>query len=192
MEFKKSQYADDTCIFIADEASLKTALTVFQIFSKCSGLNINKDKSESIWIGASSNYLHKPFNLKWTKGATCLGVYVTNNISKLCDRKFSEKICKIEHILSLWTLRKLTLLGKVQVINTLIVPQLLYLCSVLHMPKQYIEQYQKIVTKFIWNNKPPKVKYKAMINSSENGGLKLQDINCKKNSLKLNWLKKNQ
>jgi hypothetical protein len=56
------------------------------------------------------------------------------------------------------------------------------------MPKQYIEQYQKIVTKFMWINKPPKVKYKAMINSIENGGLKLQDINCKKYSLRLKWL----
>jgi hypothetical protein len=58
------------------------------------------------------------------------------------------------------------------------------------MPKQYIEKYQKIVTKFIWNNKPPKVKYKTMINSIENGGLKLQDISCKKNALTLNWLKR--
>ena len=77
MEFKILQYANDTCLFMANEASLKTALTVFQIFAKCSGLNINKDKSESIWIGDSSNYLHKPFNLKWTKGVICLGVYVT-------------------------------------------------------------------------------------------------------------------
>ena len=96
MEFKILQYAHHTCLFIADEASLKTALTVFQIFSKCSGLNINEDKSESIWIDVSSNYLHKPFNLKWTKGATCLGVYVTNNISEICDRNFSEKLTKIE------------------------------------------------------------------------------------------------
>jgi hypothetical protein len=44
-EFKISQYADDTCLFIEDETSLKIALTVFQIFSKCSGLNMNMDKS---------------------------------------------------------------------------------------------------------------------------------------------------
>jgi hypothetical protein len=149
------------------------------------------DKSESIWIGASSNYLHKPFKLKWTKGATCLGVYITNNINEICDINFKNKIGKIEDILSLWTLRKMTLLGKVRIINTLIVPQLLYICSVLHMPKYYTEQYQKIISKFIWDNKPPKVKYKAMINSIENGGLNLQDISCKNKSLKINWIKKN-
>ena len=74
-------------------------------------------------------------------------------------------------------------------VNTLIVPQLLYLGNVIYMPKQYIEQYQKIITKFIWNDKPPKIKYSAMINSIGNGGMNLQDIECKNKSLKLKWIK---
>jgi hypothetical protein len=148
------------------------------------------DKGESIWIGASSNYLHKPLKLKWTKGATCLGVYITNNLQEISDINFSNKLQKIEDILGLWALRKLTLTGKVRVTNMLIAPQLLYICSVIHMPKQYVEQYPKIITKFLWNNKPPKVKYKAMINSVEKGGLGLQDITCKNKSLKIMWIKK--
>ena len=188
-EFKISQYADDTCLYLLDEASLKTALMVFQIFAKCSGLNINMDKSEAIWIGASSNYLHKPFNMKWTKGATCLGVYITNNIEEICEINYRDKIKKIEDLLKIWALRKLTLIGKIRVINTLIVPQLLYLSNVIHMPTHYVEQYQNIIKSFIWCNKPPKVKYKALINTLENGGQNLQDIKCKGKSLKLKWIK---
>ena len=93
-EFKIAQYADDTCLYIADEESLKTALTVFQIFSKCSGLNINMEKSEAIWIGASSNYLHKPLKLKWTKGATCLGVYITNDTKEISHVNYKTKYRK--------------------------------------------------------------------------------------------------
>ena len=63
IEYKGSQYADDTCLYIQDQPSLKIALTIFQMFSKCSGLNINMDKSEAIWIGASSDYRHKLSNL---------------------------------------------------------------------------------------------------------------------------------
>ena len=44
--------------------------------------------------------------------------------------------------------------------------------------------------KFIWDNKPPKIKYKAMINNTENGGLGLQDLECKMKSLKLKWINK--
>jgi hypothetical protein len=54
-----------------------------------------------------------------------------------------------------------------------------YLGNVIHIPKQYITKYDQIITNFVWDNKPPKVKYKAMINSIENGGLCLQDIESK-------------
>jgi hypothetical protein len=106
-------------------------------------------------------------------------------MDEICNTNFSEKLKKIEDMLNLWSLRNLTLVGKVRVINTLIVPQLLYLGNVIHMPKKYIKQYQKLVQKFIWNSKPPKVKYRTMINTTENGGMNLQDITCKMASLKL-------
>ena len=77
------------------------------------------------------------------------------------------KIKKIEDNLKLWNLRKLTLVGKVSVVNTLIVPQMLYLGNVIYIPKQYISKYDQIITSFVWDNKPPKVKYKAMINNIE-------------------------
>jgi hypothetical protein len=190
IEYKISQYADDTCLYIQDEGSLEHALTIFQKNSKCSGLNINMDKSEAIWIGASSNYRHKPFKLKWTQGATCLGVYTSNKLEDMTRINIEAKIQKIEDLLKLWSLRKLTLLGKVRVVNTLIVPQLLYLGNVMHIPKQYITKYKEIIMRFIWDNKPPKVKYKAMIASIENGGLCLQDIESKLKSLKLKWITK--
>jgi hypothetical protein len=189
-EYKVSQYADDTCLFLQNEASLENALIIFQKISKCSGLNINMDKSEAIWIGASSNFRHKPFKLKWTQGATCLGVHIMNDLEEMTRINIEAKIQKIEDILKLWNLRKLTLVGKVTIVNTLIVPQMLYLGSVIHIPKQYISKYDQIITSFVWDNKPPKVKYKAMINSISNGGLCLQDIESKLQSLKLKWITK--
>jgi hypothetical protein len=188
ISYKISQYADDTCLYLENEQSLKTALTIFEMFAKCSGLNINMEKSEAIWIGASSNFRHKPFKLKWTQGATCLGVYTSNNLEEMTRNNVEEKLQKIQGLLKLWALRKLTLIGKVRIINTLIVPQLLYLGNVLHISEQYIKKYNKIITNFIWDNKPPKVKYKAMINSINNGGLALQDIESKLKSMKLKWI----
>ena len=73
-------------------------------------------KSEAIWIGASFNYRHKPLGLKWTKGAICLGIYVSNNVKEMTNKNYSERLNKIENILKLWTLRKLTLKGKVLVV----------------------------------------------------------------------------
>jgi hypothetical protein len=39
---KISQYADDTCLYLEDQNSLRTALQIFEKFSKCSGLKVNR------------------------------------------------------------------------------------------------------------------------------------------------------
>jgi hypothetical protein len=186
---KISQYADDTCLYLEDQNSLKTALQIFEKFSKCSGLKVNRDKSEAIWIGASSNFRHKPLGLRWTTGATYLGIYISNDVNEISIKNFKDKLDSIKELLNMWTLRKLTIKGKIQVINTLIISQLLYPSTVLAMPKKYVEEYNKEIIKFIWDQKPSKVKYTSLINTIENGGLKLQDLQCKVDSLKIKWIK---
>ena len=86
---------------------------------------VNRDKGECISVSASSNFRHKPFGLKWTWGANYLGVYITNDINARNDIHFGNKIKNIEDILKLWSIRKLTLEGKIQVVNTLIISQVL-------------------------------------------------------------------
>ena len=115
------------------------------------------ENSEAIWIGASSNFKHKPLGLKWTVGARYLGIYITNDARQTNDVNFKEKLNNINELINLWTLRKLTLKGKIQVINTLILPQILYPATVLHMPEVYIDEYNKLIKKFIWGGKNPKL-----------------------------------
>jgi hypothetical protein len=115
---------------------------------------------------------------------------IGNNIDKYTDENFKEKICKIENLAKQWCLRNLTLKGKVTVVNTLFISQLLYLGSCMYTPKWVLARYKEIVTKFIWNNKPPKVKYTTMIKQVEDGGLNLHDLECKIKSMKINWIKK--
>jgi hypothetical protein len=188
-EYKISQYADDTCLYLQDENSLKVALNTFENFYKCTGLKMNREKSEAIWIGASSNYRHKPFKLKWTKGATYLGIYISNDVKEINQKNFGDKIEKVKELLNMWTLRKMTIRGKIQIINTLIIPQMLYPSTVLAIPKSCIDEYNHAIIKFLWNNKPAKVKYRSLINTIDKGGLKLQDLQSKVDSIKIKWIK---
>jgi hypothetical protein len=83
----------------------------------------------------------------------------------------------------------LTIKCKIAVVNTLVIPQLLYICTVFSTPPELYHKVQSLITNFIWNGKPPKVKYTSLIYSIDCGGLKLQDIESKAKSLKLKWLK---
>ena len=46
-QIKISQYADDTCLFLRDEISLKNILKLFD----CAGLWLNKSKTELLLLG---------------------------------------------------------------------------------------------------------------------------------------------
>jgi hypothetical protein len=117
-----------------------------------------------------------------------LGIYIGTDRQKMSDKNFSERLDKIQNLAQLWCLRKLTLKGKILVANTLLMPIMLYPCSVIHTPTWVIFKYKEIIVNFIWDGKPPKVKYKAIINDIPNGGLKLQDIETKVKALQLKWI----
>jgi hypothetical protein len=141
-------------------------------------------------IGASSNYKHKNLGIKWpSTSIKCLGVYINNDTDKICQENLELVINKCENILNMWNIQKLTLKGKVLICNTLVTPHILYLSSIMHVPSKIIKKLQDMIVEFVWNGKPPKVKYKCMINRIEQGGLKLQDIDSKIKSLKLKWIK---
>jgi hypothetical protein len=188
--YKISQYADDTCLFLTDEDSLKNVFIILDIFTRCSGLKANRDKSEAIWIGASSNFRHKPLGIHWsTNSIKMLGIYINRNEEQCIKDNFNERIEKIENIAKLWCLRKMTLKGKILIVNTLLISQMIYVCSVLQPPDWAIQKFKRIINDFIWNNKKPKVKYNCMISTISDGGMKLQDLDSKIKALKLRWIK---
>ena len=82
--------------------------------------------------------------------------------------------------------KKINTKGQVLVVNTLFMSQLLYLALCMHTPTWVIQQYREIVSKFVWNNKLPKVKYTTMINNIDEGGLNLHDLESKIKAIKLN------
>ena len=52
---------------------------------------------------------------------------------------------------------------------------------------QFLAQFKKIITSFIWNDKTSKIAYKKLIQQYSNNGLKLVDLKTKDLSLKA-WL----
>jgi hypothetical protein len=158
IEWKIGQYADDTSLFINDEHSLSLVLLLIDMFSKCSSLRMNHDKSEAIYIGVSSNFRHKNNLIKWSNDyIKCLGIYINSNTQKASEHSIQEKINKMENIIKIWKCRYLTLKGKITIVNSLILSQMLYIASVIHIPEWAITKYNQLVLSFIWDNKPAKL-----------------------------------
>jgi hypothetical protein len=103
---------------------------------------------------------------------------------------FESVLTKIRNLVDTWILRKLTIKGKVLIVNTLLVTQLIYICTVIQTPEWVTKEYNSMIHKFIWNGKPAKVKYNCLVNTIDEGGLKLQDLSAKIKACQMVWIKR--
>ena len=104
---KISQMADDTTLFIRNKQEIKEALNIIEIFGSFSGLKLNKNKTESIWIGKLKHCREKVCNITFTyKPVKVLGLYVGINKKECEELNWSNKIQKMKSLIKSWDKKK--------------------------------------------------------------------------------------
>ena len=192
-EVKISQLADDTTLFLKDLNSVNTLFKFLDYFGTCSGLQLNQSKTEAIWLGQNTNE-HKdeqPLNLNWNKNFfKCLGIWCHTDTNLMIEKNYKERLTKLKNLLNIWQQRSLSLKGKITVLWSIALPQLLYVTSVLYTPKWVIEEADRIMFNFLWPNGKPHVKKSTIISKIEEGGLKMVHFHSMVKAIKLNWIKR--
>ena len=194
-EVKISQYADDTTLILdGSEKSLTSAIQFLDDFGKISSLKLNDSKREALWIGSKIRHeqiLVSGKKLKWLKyKVKTLGLWLSTDPDTALGLNYNEKTENIRKLLSCWKYRRLTLLGKINVLKSLAASQLVYLLPPLRSNHHAIKEINDMFYHFLWNGKGDKIKRKVMINEPEYGGLKMIDLCSFNKSLKTTWIKK--
>ena len=104
-ECKVSQYADDTTLILdGTKSSIERSFFLLDSFGKLSGLNVNYEKTEALWIGSFSNRTDKiniKQNIKWTfQRVKALGVWFSTCREEASTLNYQEKTEKISKILN--------------------------------------------------------------------------------------------
>ena len=89
-------------------------------------------------------YSEKPFGFKWKYNIKCLGIYIGHNTIENHNNNFTQKVENIKSSLQKWSKRYLTLFGKVHVIKTLALSQIILPATILHVPPDVISQLNHI------------------------------------------------
>lgn len=101
------------------------------------------------------------------------------------------KLSRLKSILHLWSQRDLTPIGKITLIKTFALSQLVFLFQVLpNPPLNFIKNLESTLYKFIWGGKPDKVRRNTMINPIREGGLNVTHLNSFILGLKCTWVKR--
>ncbi len=139
--FKIGQYADDTFLLLdGKENSLTQSINLLNRYARCSGLKLNIDKTNATWLGNKVNSPHiicPELNLKWVTQFKLLGIYYTADLKNMEKLNFDDKLLKAEKLLKQYSKRHLSLIGKVCVIKTLIVPMFVHVLTILPTPKKH-------------------------------------------------------
>ena len=191
---KLAQYADDLWISMLHKKQCYEALfEIFHDYTTFIGLKINYNKTEVLRIGSLRNtdasyYTELP--LFWSDGPIkILGMMFTGNIKEYKKINCENMLNKAENLFKICNKRTLTMLGKIVVVNTLVIPLFIYRFQVLPTPdKVFFLKFRKIVQTFIWNGKRPKIAYHKLTCTYDNAGLKLVDLELKILSLKVKWI----
>ena len=188
-----SQFADDTSLFLTyDRITIDATVETLSAVEKNLGLKVSYDKTRLYRIGSlakTNAAMYTTKNFIWTNDnidtlgvlLDCSGQAVPENFSKISD--------KVEGTLKNWYLRKLTLTGKIQVINTLIASKFVYKMSVLQnfSPVQ-LNQANRIIRDFLWDQKPDKIPLHVLQLDYLQGGLRLVDLDSRQKALKTRWV----
>ena len=191
--FKIAMMADDITLINKDLQSISNAVKIFNNFEQCSGLKLNLSKTEIIPIGNQKNrdvqlpqeltkikVKHGPFK--------ALGVWFSNNLQETLTLNLTERIKSINTLINIWKSRKLSLKGKITILRTLILPQIQFLFSMIPIEESALKQLDTIFFKFLWNNKPAKIKRSTIIAPIEQGGLSMIDVYEVHATSKCSWI----
>ena len=125
--------------------------------------------------------------VEWTnEDISVLGVTITHE--NILDKNYLGIVDKAKKILLAWNHRGLSLIGKIQVVNTLISSLFVYKMMVLPtIPKNIIKNMDNLIRHFLWNGKKSKIAYNILQNPKKEGGLNLVNLEKKDQALKATW-----
>ncbi|XP_042056254.1 uncharacterized protein LOC121800817 [Salvia splendens] len=199
--------ADDLMLFgRGDYMSMEILADAMEEFSDCSGLEINKDKSNFFFrwqaantgLGGDQEHFWLPVGFLAGK---YLGVPLAS--SKLNIMHYTPLIDKIASLTKKWTGKNLSYAGKTKLVRSVLQGVECYWLQVFPLPANVRGWVIYICREFLWGTKYPPVSWNDLCLPKDEGGLGFRDlgawnkallarnlwnIHVKKDSLWIKWI----
>ena len=199
-------YADDVNnIIVNDPVTVQEIFKEYQRLTRLSGLELNAEKTEILPIISNNlnidkeqlrfrfEYNQKQYTLKPVEIMKVNGILLQQN-DDITDANVDNVCRKIEKQLKSWSTRQLTVLGKILIVKTFGISQIIYLMQSMSLSDSHFKKLNHLLFKFIWNRHflaakaPERISREIMNKSIKLGGLGMLNIAELDASLKLKAL----
>ena len=196
--FKVSLFVDNIAIFLNGNAlQFNYVFDILDTFGQKSGCKVNMSKSNAFCVGSSKSNFSQPFSDKGLSWPQTLVKYLGVNIpitnfdnNFLFSENFPGITREVQTLLNIWSSRGLTLLGKITILKSLVIPKIVYKATYLPvtLPETFIKELNQIMYKFIWGSKWEKIGRSQLCCDVKEGGGKMIDIKQYVLSLRHNFI----
>ena len=181
VQHKLSLFADDILLFIEKPlTSIPALLHSLNQYSEVSGYKVNTTKSEAMMIaGDWPRQLDEMVSFRRSnQGFRYLGIILTPKITQLYSSNYDKLVKEIKKDLHKWNLLPLSFLGRIESVRMNILPRLLFLFQSLPIavPPSLFKLIENIISKFIWQNRRPRIRLKILMSAKVKGGLGLPNM----------------
>ena len=197
-------YADDvTGVIKNDLTSLQGIFNEYERLTNISGLQLNADKTEILPIKSSNvrvdvnnlyfdfMYEQRAHRVKACLTAKINGIVFQQDENELKKNNVAIALKRTDDHLKKWSRRCLSILGKILIVKTFGLSQLIFLMQSLSLSESNFKEIKHVLYKFIWNRHylaakaPERIKREITNKAINLGGLGMLDIEELDNSLKL-------
>uniref|UniRef100_A0A803T4S6 Reverse transcriptase domain-containing protein n=1 Tax=Anolis carolinensis TaxID=28377 RepID=A0A803T4S6_ANOCA len=120
-----------------------------------------------------------------------LGIWLTAKNAQLLENNYKLMWREIKQDLQKWQNLNISLLGRTATIKMNILPKMLSLFQNLPIIRSMktIAEWNKDLSKFIWNGKKPRIRYATMTEKKDRGGFGLPNLKLYADACALTWIK---
>ncbi len=169
-----SLYADDIILYLDHfDVSVSSVIKEFDNFSSLSGYKINWSKSALMPINNVKVNFSIPSFIPIKESFIYLGITIYKNIHKIARDNFNNIFVKVKNDIQRWKNLKVSLQGRISTVKMNLLPRLNFFFSMLPLspPPGYFKEINSIISKFIWNDKCPRIKLTTLQHPNSAGGL---------------------
>jgi exonuclease III len=195
---KASGYADDIAVITKNDCeSIKEIFKEYERLTNQSGLELNAEKTEILQLNNNRinkyriSYKGQSSTINCVDKIKICGINFCEDLNEEYKMNVTDKIIKFEFKLKPWFHRYLTMEGKILIIKTFGLSQLIYNMQCVFFEESQIKEIERKMFFFLWAKSPDKkraidrIKRSVLKNEYEYGGLKMTDIECLDRALKL-------
>ncbi|KAH7984980.1 hypothetical protein HPB52_025195 [Rhipicephalus sanguineus] len=171
-EIKVLAYADDVCHFVRDAGSFREFRSAFNRYAEVSGAALNEGKSKALLFGAFPK--EAIGNIQTVSTVNVLGIFFP--CEGVAETTWQKAVERVPLVTARSRRLDLTLREKALAVKTGICAFANYARRVAVMPAKTLSQLNKMISSFLWDDKPAPVKRNLQQLPEGEGGLGLPHV----------------